>query len=172
MQTQQNTTQATLPPKLFEILEKEVALSQEMLRILEAEKDALVEMDMQTLLNLSRKKENQLSMIQALDQSLQETSQKLANRGSDEPVKLTELAALASDAEVERLMGYRERLITMREEIISRNVINKHFAEDTQHFLGDAISMITNAVAERPMYSNKGINKPSVKQPSLISREV
>ena len=161
-----------IPKKIFDLLEREVQLSYEMLALLEAEKNALTSMDMQSLVSLSRKKVGQLGTMQSVDESLQETARQFANLPAGTPVRLEKLASLASGRDMEQLTAYRNKLTLLREEILGRNMINKHFAEDTRGYLNDAISLITNSVAQRPMYGSKGLDKPSTKQPTLISREV
>ena len=162
-----------LPDEVFELLHKEVELSREMLDLLEREKTALVEMDMPTLIELSRLKLKQVSRIQTLDESLQKSSRQLTG-STAKVVKLSSLGACAGDAELQLLEDLRLQLLTLREEILSKNVINKLFAEDTGRYLRDAISLITTAVAEQhPAYGKaKQGGKSASNQPSLISREV
>lgn len=172
MQKQNTAMQQIIPKKIYDLLEREVQLSQELLDILQAEKNALTAMDMKSLVSLSRKKMNQLSKIQSVDESLQETARQIADLHPGRKVRLENLASIASGEDMVRLKDYREKLTSMRQEILDRNIINKHFAEDTKSYLNDAISLITSKVADTPMYGSKGIDKPSTKQPALISREV
>ena len=172
MRHQNITEQRPIPKQIFDLLEREVQLSHEMLDLLEAEKNALTAMDIQSLISLSRKKVNHLSKIQSVDDSLQETASQIAGLPSDTKVKLEHLASLTSGDDMAHLSAYRKKLTKLREQILDRNMINKHFAEDTKSYLNDAMSLITSKIAEKPMYGNKGIDKPSVKQPTLISREV
>ncbi len=172
MQQHNALTIRQIPKKIFDLLEREVQLSQEMLSLLESEKNALAAMDMQSLVSLSRKKVGQLTTMQAVDESLQETARQITDLPAGKPVKLENLASLATGEDMDRLKAYRKKLTQLREEILGRNMVNKHFAEDTKSYLNDAISLITSAVAERPMYGTKGVGKPSTKQPALISREV
>lgn len=159
--------------KLFEIFNRQLNLSEEFLQILDEEKTALTEMNMQALIKLAKKKENQLTRIRLLEGSLQEEAARLAPGTPDKKiVKLTDLTSLLDAEEARRLSGCRQRLLTLREEILSRNLFNQRFAADTRQYLDDAIRLITSAVAERPMYSTRGKEKPYSSQPSLLSREV
>ncbi|HEX9716048.1 MAG TPA: flagellar export chaperone FlgN [Desulfurivibrionaceae bacterium] len=167
-QTPQTTEQRSLPARFFETLEQEVLLSQDMLAILNEEEKALVAMDMQALIRLSGKKENRLTRIQALDSLLTEMSEKILPGA-----KLSSLIPLLNPEEGEKLRQYRKNLTRLREEILGRNQVNSHFAADVKTYLNDAILLITSGIAERPMYGLTGISrKPSLSQPSLISREV
>lgn len=157
----------------FEALEQEVLLSQDMLAILQAEQNALVAMDIQALVHLSGKKENRLSRIQALDCQIADLTKELHPEASGKAAGLAALLPLLNPEDGEKLTQYRKKLTGLREEILSRNQINRHFAADVKAYLNDAISLITGGIAERPMYgiSTHGRNS-SLNQPSLISREV
>ena len=173
MQDTEMTGQRSLPAKFFETLDQEVLLSQDMLVILQAEQKALVAMDMQGLIHLSTKKENRLSRIQALDSQLAEMAGELRPEAPGTTARLGALIPLLNPEDGEKLTQYRKKLIGLREDILSRNQINKHFAADVKTYLNDAISLITSGIAERPMYGLTGRStKPSLNQPSLISRAV
>lgn len=173
MQPIEVTEQRSLPARFYEILEQEILLSQDMLAILQEEQKALVSMDMQELLRLSGKKENRLSRIQALDSMLADLTEEFRPEGADKTARLSALIPLLNPSEGARLDLYRKKLAGLREEILSRNQVNKHFAADVEKYLNDAISLITSGIAERPMYGLTGRSKkPSLSQPSLISREV
>ena len=172
MQQQNVMTTRQIPKKIFDLLEREVRLSKDILDLLEAEKNALSTMDMPSLISLSRKKATQVATIQSVDESLQETARQLANLPAGRPVKLEDLASVASGQDVEQIKAYRKQLTLLREEILGRNMLNKRFAEDTKGFLNDAISLITGSFTKKQVYGTKGLDKPSSKQPTLISREV
>ncbi|MDG4475837.1 flagellar export chaperone FlgN [Thiovibrio frasassiensis] len=170
---QQTTEQHALPAKFFEALEQEILLSQDLLVILNEEQKALVIMDMQALILLSNKKENRLSRLQALDSLLADLTRELCPEAKGKTARLGALIPLLSQEEGETLNLYRTKLSGLREEILSRTQINKHFAADVKTYLNDAISLITSGIAERPMYGLTGRSKkPSLNQPSFISREV
>ncbi|OGQ98614.1 MAG: hypothetical protein A2505_07375 [Deltaproteobacteria bacterium RIFOXYD12_FULL_55_16] len=157
----------------MEALEQEVVLSQDMLAILQTEQKALLNMDMQALILLSDKKENRLSRIQALDSQIAELTREALPEAAGKTTRFTALIPLLKPEEGEKLARYRKRLAWLREEILSRNQINRHFAADVKTYLNDAISLITSGIAERPLYGGSGFSrKPSLNQPSFISREV
>ncbi|MFA6497860.1 MAG: flagellar export chaperone FlgN [Desulfurivibrionaceae bacterium] len=173
MQHTETTGQRSLPAKFFEALEQEVLLSQDMLTILSEEQKALVAMDMQALIRLSSKKENRLNRIQALDSLLAEMAGTFHPNTHEKSARLAALIPLLNSEEGGKLAQYRKKLTGLREEILSRNQINKHFAADVKTYLHDAITLITSGIADRPMYGLTGLSrKPSLNQPSLISREV
>ena len=172
MQQTPTAGQCSLPPRFFETLEQEVLLSQDMLTILQAEQKALVAMDMQALISLSAKKENRLSRIQALDSLLAEMTKEFRPEPPEKTGKLAALIPLLNPEQGGKLTHYRKKLTGLREEILSSNHINKHFAADVKQYLNDAISLITSGIADRPLYGLGLGRKPSLNQPSLISRAV
>jgi len=173
MQQPKTTEHRSLPAKFFETLDQEILLSLDMLAILNEEQKALVAMDMQALIRLGAKKENRLTRIQALDSLLTDLAAELSPAAHDKPARLAALIPLLNPEEGEKVSQYRKKLTGLREDILSRNQINRHFAEDVKTYLNDAISLITSGIAERPMYGLTGLSrKPSLSQPSLINREV
>ena len=173
MMSTENTDQRSLHVKFFETLEQEVILSQDMLAILNEEQKALVSMDMQALLRLSAIKENRLSRIQALDVTLAGLAREVSPEASGKMARLAALIPLLNQEDGNKLAQYRKKLTKLREDILKHNLINKHFAADVRTYLDDAISLISNGIAERPMYGHTGLSrKPSLNQPSFISREV
>src|SRR3990167_8277685 len=91
----------------------------------------------------------------------------------DKTARLAALIPLLAPEEGGKLGRYRKKLTGLREEILSRNQINKHFAADVKQYLNEAISLITSGIADRPMYEFTGRSRqPSSNQPSFISREV
>ena len=173
MQQTQTTEQRSLPARFYEVLEQEVQLSEDMLAILSEEQKALTAMDMQALIRLSAKKENRLNRIQALDTLLAEMTKEFRPEAEEKTAKLSALIPLLAPEEGKKLGQYRKNLSRLREEILSRNQTNGHFAADVKTYLNDAITLITSSIADRPMYGLTGLSKkPSLNQPSLISREV
>jgi len=162
-----------LPEEVFDLLRKEVGLSQEMLALLDQEKTALAAMDMPGMIELSSQKLKLLSRIRALDDALQKIGRQLTE-GTASTIKLSALVEIASGEERRQLEDLRRQLLNLREQILSKNIVNKYFATDTGHYLRDAISLITTAAAEQhPSYGKaKQGGKAYNNQPTLISREV
>ena len=176
MSKQDNNQQRINPEKLYETLARQITLTEEFLEIIDEEKTALTEMDMQALIALSQKKEQQLTRIQHLDATLQEEAQRLRPELAGKIVKIDALTPFLSPEEGQRLANYKEQLGILRDEILTRNLFNKKFAADTRSYLDDAIQLITSAFSDttnsRPMYSTTGSEKQLSTQPSLLSREV
>lgn len=171
MSNQENNQNRIDPTKLFEIFNRQIILSEELLQILSEEKIALINMDIQGLIALSQKKEEQLTRLQTLDSTLQEEALSIWPDNSPKVIKLAALAPHVDDEEYNRLSGYRDRLSELKEKINDNNLYNKNFAEDTGKFLNDAIKLITSAVAGHPVYSTNGKTTNSMAHTHLLRRE-
>ncbi|MDH3393086.1 MAG: flagellar protein FlgN [Desulfobulbaceae bacterium] len=174
MNEQKNNQQRINPAKLLDIFSRQKALGEEFLALLAEEKSALVEMEMQTLISLSHRKEHQLLRLKTLDDELQAESRRLwpEDRSNNKIIKLAALAPFVSEEEHKQLADYRDSLTKLHEEIQEKNLFNKQFAEDTGKYLNDAIRLISTAVADHSTYSTRGTEKQAAAQASLLSREV
>jgi len=169
---QSGVNQINPPARLFENLEQAVLLSQDLLAILGEEQKALAATDMQALVEICAKKENRLERLKALDAMIAEMAGSLRPESAPK-TGLAWLVPLLGREEGGRLKELRNKLAGLRAEILKRNQVNRLFATDVRGYLNDAISLITSAIADRPLYGLSGLaRKPSLNQPSLISREV
>lgn len=163
----------TLPPRLHEALREEILLAGEILALLELEKEALVRMDMQALIDLSTRKEEQVARMQGLDEQVREIAASLAGSQASPPARLRDLLACLGQEEGALLEQQRLRLSGLREQILERTLVHKNFVEESRTFFNDAIATVMSSVAERPLYGRgKAFNRPSVNLPSFVSREV
>lgn len=165
------TTQQ-LPPQLFELLDHEVKLYGELLQILHEEQRVLVEMDIETLISLSKKKENQLLKIRLLDESLQEMMKSLSGYTQAKTMGLSALAAFSTPADAVRINNCLNLLSKTRDSILELNVLNKRFIEDTLGYLNDAIFLLTGAAMTQSVYGARGLPQQRVSGPMRINAEV
>lgn len=175
MKEQQNRPTREVPPKMFEILDRQIQFAGEFLAILEEEKAALVAMDMQVLISITKKKMSQLKRIHLLDRALKETLEHFAPTPASSNVKVVKLSSLIplfSRDDAKKIKGRRDELMKMQEEIQARNRLNKRFTDDVLGYLGDAISLITGTVADKAVYGARGMARSVGNSPSLISTEV
>jgi len=163
----------TLPPRLHEALREETLLAGEILALMEREKDALVRMDMQAIMDLSIRKEAQVARMQGLDEQVRQIAASFLGSPADAPARLRDLLACLDREEGALLEQQRLRLAGLREQILERTLVHRNFVEESRTFFNDAIATVMSSVAERPMYGrNKAFGKPSMAQPSFVSREV
>ena len=171
--------QNPIPYSLFEILEQETELSRIILETLTDERTAITKMDMPSLINLSKRKEKQLTRLQMLDKSLQKTIRGMADNSDpalsdaigDQAVNLAALIPAATEEDAHMLIIHRDSLKKMREQIKSRNHVNKRFAQNVQGYLNDAISLITGSIADDEFYGARGAAGVCASRPALISTE-
>ena len=140
-------------PLIFDILKRQISISANFLTLLEAEKNALVNMDMSSLISLTRLKERELSKMAQLDHSLQEVASQVVaidNSRTSEVIKLVELVPFMSREQALTMKKLRDQLAALREKISDNNLINKRFTSDTLGYINDAISLICNEITSEP----------------------
>lgn len=167
--------QARPLPLIFDVLKRQISISTNFLTLLEAEKNALVNMNMNSLISLTRLKERELSKMAQLDHSLQEVAgQMVATNKSrnDKVIKLVELVPFMSKEQALTMKKLRDQLAALREKISDNNLINKRFASDTLGYINDAISLICNEITCEPAYHPGRQLSGSSPAPALLSREV
>ena len=161
--TTETTPKAHDGQDIIEGLAVNLKLSQELLSALHEESVALRTMDTQGLFRLSRKKDTLLAKIHYLDDSLQVSLTKEQKAQS----------ALSLTSEQSQIAGqYKNRINSIRQEIQSRNMINKRFTEDTLGYLSDAIALISRPPEADNTYHIPGRSQARGRSmPSFISRE-
>ena len=162
-------------PLILDILKRQIAISAGFLAILEEEKHALINMNVASLISLTKKKECELAKIAQLDHSLQEVARRIVTtnpQNNKKMIKLAELIPFMTREQTLAVKKYRDQLAGLREKISSNNLINKRFASDTLGYLNDAISLICGEVAGDRLYSMRGCQQRKTSVPSLVSREV
>lgn len=165
------TTQQ-LPPQLFELLDHEVKLYGELLQILREEQRVLAEMNIEALISLSKKKENQLLKIRLLDESLQEMMKSLDGSPQTKTMGLSAVAVFSTPADAERINNCLTLLSKTRDSILKLNVLNKRFIEDTLGYLNDAIFLLTGAAMTQSVYGARGFTQQRTSGPVMINAEV
>lgn len=162
-------------PLILDILKRQIAISTGFLAILEAEKTALVNMDVSSLISLTRKKEQELAKMAQLDHSLQEVARRILARDDNnrqQIIKLAELIPFMTREQTATVKQYRDQLAALREKISSNNLINKSFASATLGYINDAINLICGEFASTPLYASSSRRARPGNGPTLVSREV
>lgn len=138
-------------------------LSEDLLAAIHEESTALRSLDTQGLFRISRTKDTLLAKIHYLDDSLQKTWTK----HDPQQTKTT-----ISPEDLRLIDQYKQRINTTRQEIKSRNTVNKRFTEDTLSCLGEAIALLTRPTPENNTYRVPGRSQPRGRTlPSCISCE-
>lgn len=163
--------------QLLALLQKQVNYTHAFINILDQEQAGLLKMGMSILLQISKQKENGLRQMIFLDEQIQETAALILGREEErqegEIIQLRDLYPHLQAEEVEELESIRLNLAGLRDEIDRKSYINHSFTEDTLRYIGDAIALISDGIANDPTYSSKGMmDKTEKARPSLLSCEV
>ena len=157
---------------LEELLNMQTSHCRGFLRILEEEKQALVDMDMPRLISITAKKEYQLGRLTGLDKMVREKVAEIGKTpGQGKIEKLSSLYALLDENDGATLQRHIRTLAGLREEIRDRNIINRKFTMDTLNYIENGISLITGGVEVDKRYHAGGVSRLGA-GPALISREV
>lgn len=168
------TTDTVPLPLILDILKRQIAISSGFVSLLQAEKEALINMDTASLITLTRRKEQELTKIAQLDHSLQEVAGQVVSRTDDDKrsIKLAELIPFMTREQTLQVKKFRDQLAVLREKISTNNLINKRFASDTLGYINDAITLICGEIVSVPLYSTRGRRHQGNTAPALVSREV
>jgi flagellar biosynthesis/type III secretory pathway chaperone len=157
--------------EFFQDLQVSQNLAEELLSLLSEENAALQKMDVRTLTRTTKQKETLLVKIHYLDNRLSGAVRQgvPAKKGG----KLADLIPLLPQDQAALLLQYSKNLSKLRQNIQTKNLVNKSFTNDTMRFLNDAISLFTAQPQQKnQLYGNKGMARYPSKNPSIISREV
>ena len=164
-----------IPSGIFDLIERELSLSADLLALLKEEQEAVVALRMSELVAISRRKTELIELLRDIDEQLRLQVEQCTGQPSPNAVRLSDLAAMTEGAAKERLEQQRKKLVALRQDIAAKSVINQHFVEDTKRHLQEAISLITNAAAakQQQVYGKPGRpGRRNAGAPTLISREV
>lgn len=165
-----------IPSGIFDLLERQLTLSKELLELLDREQTALVAMKMTELVEITRHKAEDIRLLHEVDEQLRLQVEQATGKPSENAVRLSDLAVMTEGVERERLERARKKLVALRQDIAAKSVINQHFVEDTKRHLHEAITLITSSAVEQKhqSYGKPGRmpRRTGAAAPSLISREV
>lgn len=147
--------------EMIQDLAVSLKLCQDLLATLHEESTALRAMDTQGLFRLSRQKDTLLAKIHYLDDSLKNSL----------PTQSTETSSTSLTPEQADIIAhYKKTISSIRQEVQTKNMINKRFTEDTLSYLRDAIALITRPPEANNTYRIPGRSQARGKSmPSYIS---
>lgn len=180
MTTHENRLEGAID-EILAMLDKELSSADDILLLLEEEFQALLGMDMASLVSLSKKKMNQLARMERLDSSVQEringillrTGKRREEKSPATGEKIVDISSVAEMLEAggrQKLQQKKDMLREKRRAIADKNYINKKLVEDSLGYLNDAISLLTTR-PEEPGYSKK-TGKKKASSPAFLSRAV
>lgn len=172
--------------ELFEGLKLSQTLAADILDILKEENKAIQKMATQSLIRITKQKEDLLEKTYYLDNKISTmvsqymssvSRQVKSTPGGVSPQiskgkKITDLVPILSPEQGQIIQQYYKNLTKFRQEIFTRNMINKRFIKDTLQYINDAISLITDQPPKNRLYCNKGRADYGNQKATMISREV
>ena len=158
---------------IVDILEQEEKLWLDLQRLIDQERQALTDMNVDMLMAISRGKAVLTEKLVKKEEALQAEAGALINAGPGENVKLEDLLLHVDDKNLAgKMSDRRSRLAAIRRRVLDENIINRKFAEDTLGYLNDGIAMIMRSGDNSDLYK-RGNSRPQVHAgPAMISREV
>lgn len=166
------TSQTPHFTKLISNLQQQIKLSKLFVTILDQEQKALVDMSIESLMTLSKQKENGVRQMTYVDEQIKEASRAILTVAEEKPVTLEQVCTVLPYDEAKKIDIGASLLKKIRKQIKEKNYVNFRFTHDTLQYLSDAISLISNGIATDPIYSIHGLGRAASVAPNLISREV
>jgi len=165
-------TNTTGIEELFEALKLSQTVSAEIYELLKEENGAIQKMATQSLIRITKQKEDLLEKINYLDNKIGAIIRRYLANKEHTGNKIGDLLPFLPPEQGQILEQYRKNLTKYRQEIFTRNMINKRFTHDTLQYIDDAISLITAQPSENNLYGNRGVAHYVNQKPAMISREV
>ncbi len=162
-----------LPKEIFELLEKEVGFYQNLLELLDKERECLYGLSIEDLCAVSKAKETEILKIKVVEQTLKDTAAGLLrDYGYDaENISISSLMEVAGKEQREVIKDYLSVLGALKEDIRERNSINKRSIEATLECIEDSLSILLPC-GNSAFYTRQGKNRRSSCNASVLSREV
>lgn len=157
------------------MLDKQIELSEKLLAITRAEKQALISMDIDSLFSLARSKNKSLDLIAEGDTEIRQKIAKITagdESKRNNSLKLFDLVPFLGTEESAPIRDKRNRLVELREKIITDNMVNKQFSNSVLGYLEDAVSLILNGIQENTIYNRQKRGMAEISRPALLSKEI
>lgn len=133
---------------------------QSLLRLLQRERESLIEFDAQQVALISREKDTIVLKLQLLEEERARIIREYASReGLDEPVTLKKICDVAHD---EALKDFRLQLISLVQSISEHNNFNRILTERSTSFSANALGLL----------SSLGVNSTVRATSSRVFREI
>ena len=146
---------------------------QQVIAIIQQERDAITGMDTSTLIRLTNAKEEAFAALQGLDDELRDILAHLEDGDRRSAVKLSMLDPYFPGQMQKRFRALRKEWTARREEVLAGNVVNRKFIQETLSFLGDAIALFAGGDRrQNEGYKAAGTPNRVPVAPCVISREV
>ncbi len=154
------------------VLEKEIVLGRQIVHLLDQEREAIVKMDVAALIGFSNAKDELFGSLQEWDDKLRQVLEELSPKGADKTAALATLDALFQGDAEQQFQAMQREWRDLREKIVTNNLVNHQFIQETLSFLGDSVALFAGREQRQGVYGLVGRSKNIVNSPCVISREV
>ena len=159
---------------VWDLLDQEIAFYEALLLVMEREWECLKKADASSLLPLLREKEDHISQIKSLRESIKKGLAELTSDGMEGPDSrsLPDLIQRLPTPQVQKMKNYLNTIHRLRDRILKTNEQNKNFIQETLNFLNDLFNLLMSQSQEDLVYLKNGRKMPPEPLPSWMSRRI
>ncbi len=167
-----NVTKPVVSRELFQLLEEDVHLYQNLLTLLGKERECLRALSVDDLLGVTKAKETELLKIRMLEQTLKDLTGEILKRHdrSVDEVTLTALTGVVDGRQARLLKHYLAILAALKEEIAEYNTYNKRFIQEGLEHVEESIAILTSHIGSSS-YTPQGGSRRETCRARVLSRE-
>lgn len=159
---------------LLDLLETIFQLHRALFEILQKERQALIDLDLDGIGTYCKKKENQILRIKILEEQRLQIMGQLAGRLHEtrSDLSLTRLAEKVNILYAQRLMDAAAALMSIARDIKSLNEANKSLISFSRDMLSGSMALFENLLSPEPVYQKNAHLGPREPSGRLLTRVV
>jgi len=160
--------------KFFELLEHETDLYQELLTLIEKEKQAVIATNLVELNETAKVKDNLLLKIRILDEQREHLLRKLAD-DLEHPVQaltLTKLSHLVEAPQANRLKQLRSTFLSIIAKIQRANDRNRTLFSHSLELVRSSVNLLNNVMTSSPVYFPSGNIQHRDQTGKILAKEI
>jgi len=163
-----------LVTELGELLTQEIALHKHLLALLHKEKEFLIDLSTEEILENTKKKETCTLKIKMLEESRSVLVKQLSQHCGvpSEELTLSKIVSLIKEPQRSTLNATRSTLTSLIESIKEANQHNCLVVKDALHYCRRSLDFLYSSSAASPTYVNGGRIKDPARFGSLLSKEI
>lgn len=160
--------------ELVGLLTREIELHRELLSLLQKEKEFLIDLSTEELLENNKKKETATLQIKMLEESRSSLMSRLAQHLAVPPRELTvsKLVSLLEEPQRSALEAARSKLISLLRSIQDVNQHNCVLVRDSLHYAQQSLNVLYRSSSPNPTYLVNGSMKGPQRFGGLLSKEI
>ena len=160
--------------ELGELLTQEIALHKHLLALLHKEKEFLIDLSTEEILENTKKKETCTLKIKMLEESRSVVVKQLSQHCDvpSEELTLSKIVSLLKEPQRSTLDDTRSTLTSLIESIQEANQHNCLVVKDALHYCRRSLDFLYSSSAASPTYVHGGRIKDTARFGSLLSKEI